>query len=106
MNIVDIPYVNLALEHQALESELVDAISGVISAGVFILGHNVEKFELEFAALHDHRYAIGVSSGLDALVLTLAALGIGDGDEVITVPNSFIATAAAIALVGARPIFV
>lgn len=103
---MNIPYVNLGLEHEALKSELIEAVSAVMDSGVFILGGVVEKFETQFAAFHDHRYAIGVNSGLDALVLTLKGLGLGPGDEVITVPNSFIATASAISLVGARPVFV
>ena len=103
---MDIPYVNLALEHQALKSELMEAMSAVIDSGAFILGSTVEKFEAQFASFHDHRHAIGVNSGLDALILTLKALGIGSGDEVITAPNSFIASASSISLVGAHPVFV
>ncbi len=103
---MNISYVNLALEHQALRSDLLTAISAVMESGVFILGAAVENFETQLAAFHNHRHAIGVNSGLDALVLTLKALGIGSGDEVITAPNSFIATASSISLVGARPVFV
>jgi len=102
---ITVSYTALAQEHQ--ESELfLEAIAGVLRSGNFILGSAVEEFETRFAALHGLSYAVGVGSGLDALALTLKALGIGAGDEVITVPNSFVATAAAIALVGARPVFV
>ncbi|MDD5679116.1 MAG: DegT/DnrJ/EryC1/StrS family aminotransferase [Kiritimatiellae bacterium] len=72
----------------------------------FILGSEVEKFELNFAKLCSTRYALGVNSGTDAIFLALKASGVGRGDEVITVPNSFVATAGAIMAVGARPVFV
>lgn len=101
-----ISYIDLALEHQTSEERLLDAIGDVLRSGSFILGDTVNDFETRFAKLHGLSEAVGVGSGLDALQLTLEALKIGEGDEVITVPNSFIATAAAIAHVGARPVFV
>ena len=103
---MDIPYVKLGPEHQSLEEQLLGPIRDVLGSGSFILGREVERFEARLAGLHELPYAVGVGSGLDALVLTLKALGVGPGDEVITVPNSFIATAAAVALVGAKPVFV
>lgn len=103
---IQIPYTDLAQEHQESEKHILEAVAGVLRSGIFILGSAVEEFEKQFSALHGLSDAVGVGSGLDALVLTLKALGISKGDEVITVPNSFIATAAAIALVGARPVFV
>jgi dTDP-4-amino-4,6-dideoxygalactose transaminase len=101
-----IPYVDLAAQHRPLRSELLDAIGRVLDHGQFILGPEVEKFEDAFAALCGTRHAVAVASGTDALVLALRALGIGPGDEVVTAPNSFVASASAIALVGARPVFV
>ncbi len=74
--------------------------------GDFTLGPRVEKFEKEFASFQNAKYAIGTSSGMDALLLCMHVLGIGPGDEVITVPNSFYATAACIGLVGAKIVFV
>lgn len=101
-----IRYVDVAAQHVPIRGELLAAIGRVIDSGSFVLGPEVEEFEEAFAALCGTRFAIGVASGTDALVLALRALGIGPGDEVITAPNSFVSTAAAIALVGARPVFV
>lgn len=101
-----IPFVDIAAAHRAIKVQLMDAISGVMDHGHFILGPEVEAFEHEFALSCGTRYAVGVNSGTDALVLALRALDIGVGDEVITAPNSFVASAASIALVGAKPVFV
>ncbi len=101
-----IPYVNLVEPHQRLRGELLAAVGGVLSSAQFILGDQVRELEERFAERCGVAHAIGVSSGTDALILALRALGIGDGDEVITAPNSFVATASAIALCGARPVFV
>jgi len=81
-------------------------ISAVIDSGEFILGPSVQQFEASVADYHGALCAVGVGSGLDAIALTLRALDIGPGDDVITVPNSFVATAAAIDLVGANIVFV
>jgi len=102
-----IPFVDLFTKKQA---ETVDAILAdirtVVSKSQFILGDAVKEFETSFAKIAGCEFGIGVNSGLDALILSLRALGIGEGDEVITAPNSFIGSAAAIALVGAKPVFV
>ena len=87
-------------------AEFVDAFKEVTEASAFAGGPFVARFETEFAAFTQSRHAIGVGNGTDALWLSLLALGVGPGDEVITVPNSFIATAEAISLCGARPVFV
>jgi dTDP-3-amino-2,3,6-trideoxy-4-keto-D-glucose/dTDP-3-amino-3,4,6-trideoxy-alpha-D-glucose/dTDP-2,6-dideoxy-D-kanosamine transaminase len=81
-------------------------ISKVVKTGDYTLGKAVSEFEEKFAALLGAKYAIGVNSGTDALFLSLKALGIGPGDEVITAVNTFIATAGAIAATGARPVYV
>jgi dTDP-4-amino-4,6-dideoxygalactose transaminase len=96
----------LQTQHAAIKDELLAAVARVIDSGQFILGHEVDEFEQRFAQLCGTRYAVAVNSGTDALILALRTLGIGPGDEVITAPNSFVATAAAIALAGAQPVFV
>jgi dTDP-4-amino-4,6-dideoxygalactose transaminase len=100
-----VPYVDLAAQHRPLREEILHAIGEVLDSGIFVLGSKVEQFEREFAKLCGTRFAVGVASGLDALVLSLRGLGIGPGDEVITAPNSFVASGSAIALAGARPVF-
>ncbi|MBI4604725.1 MAG: DegT/DnrJ/EryC1/StrS family aminotransferase [Planctomycetes bacterium] len=100
-----IPYVNLAKQHAAIKAEVLAAVGEVLDRGRFILGDEVAAFERRFADLCGTRCAVAVNSGTDALILALRALGIGPGHEVITAPNSFVATASAIALAGARPVF-
>ncbi len=100
-----IPYVDLARQHAPLREDLLRAAARVIDRGDFILGREVEELEGRFTAIAGVRHAVAVNSGTDALILALRALGIGPGDEVITAPNSFIATASAIRLAGARPVF-
>jgi dTDP-4-amino-4,6-dideoxygalactose transaminase len=104
--IVNVPYVDIAGQHASLKSELLEAIGRILDGGQFVLGPEVERFEEAFTEISSAKYALGLNSGTDALILGLKALGIGPGDEVITAPNSFIASAAAIAHVGAKPIFI
>lgn len=101
-----IPILDLRPQFAALESELRGAIDRVLVSQQFILGDEVAAFEEEVAAYLGARHAIGVANGTDALVLALLALDIGPGDGVITTPWTYIATAEAIARVGARPLFV
>lgn len=101
-----VPFLDLGAHHTPIRAELDAAIAEVIETGAFAGGPFVEKFEREFAAYCGCEHAIGVGSGTEALWLPLLASGIGPGDEVITVPNSFMATAEAITYCGARPVFV
>lgn len=101
-----IPYINLSKQYIKIKTKLLAAVERVLKSGNFILGEEVEKFEKEFARYNKSRYAVGVNSGTDALMLALKTAGIGKGDEVITVANSFVATASSIVLVGAVPVFV
>lgn len=101
-----IPLVDLAAQHAALREELQEAMDRVIASSAFIQGPDVRAFEEEFAAYCGARYGVGVGSGTAALQLSLLAVGVEPGDEVITVPFTFIATAEAIAQVGAWPVFV
>ncbi len=101
-----VPFLNLKAQHAPLREEFAFAIQEVVDAGAFAGGPFVTKFEEEFARYCECQHAIGLGSGTDALWLTLLALGIGPGDEVITVPNSFMATAEAITYCGAKPVFV
>lgn len=101
-----VPYSDLANEAAANKFPLLSACERVILSGRYILGPELATFEREFADYCGTRFAIGTSSGTAALVITLRAFGWPAGTEVITVPNSFVATTAAIVLAGAKPVFV
>jgi dTDP-3-amino-3,4,6-trideoxy-alpha-D-glucose transaminase len=102
---VEIPLAEMDHADPALTAELLAAVERVAATGAFTGGAAVESFEAAFAAWCEARHAIGVSSGTEALVLALRALEVGPGDEVVVPANSFIATAEAVSLVGARPRF-
>jgi len=104
--LMEIPFVNLTEQHAPLKERLLNAVGEVIDDGKFILGKKIDEFERKFAELCGVKYAIGVASGTDALFFSLKALDIGEGDEVITVANSFITTVSAIVCTGAKPVFV
>ena len=106
VNPVRVPYTDFPGQFEALGDEITGAVTRVLARGDYIMGEEVELFEREFAELSEVVYAIGVANGTDALILALKALGIGPGDEVITVANSFIASTSCIVHVGARPVFV
>ena len=101
-----IPMVDLQAQYRDLGAELDAAIQSVVRSGHFVLGPEVEAFEREAAAYCGVRHAVSVASGTDALHLALRAAGVGRGDEVVTTPFTFIATAGAISQVGALPVFV
>src|SRR3984893_8158921 len=101
-----VPFLDLKSHHAPMLEEINRAIQDVIEEGAFAGGPYVAAFESDFAAYCNCRHAIGVGSGTEALWLILLALGVGPGDEVITVPNTFMATAEAITYCGARPVFV
>lgn len=101
-----IALVDLRRQHECIKDRILQKIEELIDKSQFILGEEVQKFEDEFARFCGCKYAVGVNSGTDALVLSLKALDIKEGDEVITVPNTFVATVDAITRNGARPVFV
>lgn len=101
-----INFVDLKKGYKLHKTEVDNAIQKVLDSSGFILGEEVKRFEKKFAKYSGAKYCIGVSSGTEALILSLKALGVGEGDEVITVANTFIATAASIFHVGAKPILV
>lgn len=103
---MNIPFVDLKSQYHSIKQEIDLAIQTILDSTEFAQGKTVGRFEDHFAELQEVRHAIACSSGTDALHLILWALGIGRGDEVITTPHTFIATVEAIALVGARPVFV
>lgn len=103
---MNIPFVELTTQHKQLRNEINAAIQGVLDRGDFILGHDVAKLEEEFAAYCGTKYAVGVDSGLSALELSLRALGVGPGHEVLVPAHTFTATAAAVTFAGATPVFV
>ncbi len=99
-------FVDLKAQYELIKEEIHAAIENVFESGQFVLGPSVKAFEEAFAAYCGARYAVGVNSGTSALHLALLAAGVGPGDEVITVPFTFVATVAAIRYAGARPVFV
>ena len=92
-------------QYRAFQDEIDSAIREVLDSGQFILGKMVSALEEEVAAFSGARFGVGVNSGTDALLLGLAACGIGPGDEVITSPFTFVATVETLALIGAIPVF-
>src|SRR5207237_329297 len=93
-------------QYQNLKAEIDQNIRTVIESGAYVMGPMLKKFETELAAYHGTRFAVGTGNGTDSIWLALMALGIGPGDEVITHPNTFFATAEAIWIAGATAVFV
>jgi len=103
---VNIPFLDLKAQYQTIREQVLSSIEQVLESCEFILGPNVSAFEQEIAKYLGVKHAIGVGNGTDALVLILDALGIGPGDEVITTPYTFFATAECVSRLGAKPVFV
>lgn len=103
---MNIPLIDLKAQYNSLSEELNNAVLNVLSSANYIMGKNVIEFEKEFAEYIGVKHAISVGNGTDALVITLKAMGIGEGDEVITTPFTFFATGESISAVGATPVFV
>src|SRR4030095_15556159 len=102
----NIPLVGLLDQYQTIKSEIDSAIQNIITKSAFVGGDEVRQFEKEFAAYWESKACVCVGTGTDALYLTLRALGVGPGDEVITVAHTFIATSEAISMTGATPVFI
>lgn len=103
---MQVPFFDLRDQFAAIRDEVLPAVAEVLDSGRYALGPAVEAFERDFAAFTGGRFCIGVQSGTTALTMALLAHGVGCGDEVITVPYTFLATAESISWMGARPVFV
>lgn len=103
---MNIPFVDLSWQHRVIQDKLKRRFEAIFERASFIGGKDVEEFENNFVRYLGVRHAIGVANGTDALFLSLRALGISSGDEVVTVPTTFVATASAIVHAGATPVFV
>lgn len=101
-----VPFFSLKPELKRIKEEVMQAIESVLDSGKFIMDENVKAFENDIASYFGVKHAISVNSGTDALVISLRACGVGPGDEVITTAFSFFATAEAISIIGAKPVFV
>ena len=102
---MQIPLINLKKQYESIKDEVDKAVSEVLSGAQYIMGTNVKEFEKEFSEYLGVNHSISVGNGTDALIIALKALGIGEGDEVITTPWTFFATAESISFVGATPVF-
>ncbi len=102
---MNVPMLDLPTQFRKIKAEVMNEVAGVFETQYFVLGPRVKKLEEQMAALAGMPFGIGVSSGSDALILSLLGIGVKPGDEVVTTPYTFFATASAIARVGAKPVF-
>jgi dTDP-4-amino-4,6-dideoxygalactose transaminase len=100
-----VPYIHLGQQHAPIKQEILKSVEALLDNGNYILGEDVATFEKRFAEMCQTKYALGIGNGTDTMILSMRALGIGVGDEVITAPNSYLASASSIALAGATPVF-
>ena len=103
---MNVPYTNFAPKNKQIKRELMNAFENVLDSGRYIQGPEVKEFELDFASYSGTKFAAGIANGTCSLKLTLQALDLPSDSEVITAPNSFIASAASIVLAGLKPAFV
>lgn len=103
---MNIPFLNFEPFHKPIKKEMEQAFLSVYDSNWYITGQHLKNFEKEYAHFNQTKFAVGISNGLDALYISLKALGISEGDEVIMPSNTFIATVLAVSYVGARPVFV
>jgi dTDP-4-amino-4,6-dideoxygalactose transaminase len=106
MQLMKVPFVDLKLQYKSIQQEIDDAIKSVIEDTAFIGGKYVKKFEEEFAQLYGVKHCISCANGTDSLYILLKMLGVGEGDEVVTVANSWISSSETISQAGAKPVFV
>ena len=100
-----VPYVNLAAQYAEERDELLPIVDRALATGQFVGGEPIESLERALSPICGAKHVIALNSGTDALIMGMAALGIGAGDEVITPPNSFVASTAAVVALGAKPVF-
>src|SRR3989344_7974935 len=105
MQSIKVPCINLKEQHRVLRKDILSSVDRILKDCDFVLGDDVRKLEERFAKYCGTRFAVGVNSGTDALFLAMKVVGVGPGDEVITAPNSFLASASSIAALGAKPVF-
>src|SRR6266403_656138 len=103
---MNVPFLDLKQQYLAIKDEILTAVNNVFESTQFVLGKEVVAFEEEFAAFSGVQHGVAVNSGTSALHLALLAAGVGPGDEVITVPCTFVATVAAVEYAGAKPVLV
>jgi len=103
---MEIPLLNFVPMHSEIKSDMQQAFNRVYESNRFVLGEEVRQFEKSYATFNQVEHCVGLSNGLDALHLSLKALGIKEGDEVLLPSNTYIATALAVSHVGAKPVFV